>query len=298
MYETESFRDSKKADLFGSLFQSIEREFGTSKEVMAFHEWVEKLPVILDGRPFTYHRHEYLRTPYQDIHPHIVEKKAAQMGLTSKAMLRAVYGARYGNYRGILYLFPSKSDVSDFSKGRVSPLIDDNPETIGAWIQDTDSTNLKRIYRAFIYFRGMRSSLGLKSIPVDFIIYDELDEGPQNAVDKANERMSHSDVKHVLKLSNPTLPDFGIDKAFQETDQRHWLLKCAKCGEATCLEDAFPDCLLEINGKVIRACSKCKAELNPSVGEWVPFVNSYRTLCIAPTPTLKAVFNGIRQLIL
>jgi hypothetical protein len=29
---------------------------------------------------------------------------------------------------------------------------------------------------------------------------------------------------------------------------------------------------------------------------WLPFVNSYRTLCIAPTPTLKAVFNGIRQL--
>jgi len=83
------------------------------------------------------------------------------------------------------------------------------------------------------------------------------------------ERMGHSVFKEVLKLSNPTLPDYGIDKAFQETDQRYWLLKCEKCGEYTCLEDTFPDCLREINGRVIRACYKCHSELNPSVGQWI-----------------------------
>ena len=76
-------------------------------------------------------------------------------------------------------------------------------------------------------------------------------------------------IKEVLKLSNPTLPDYGIDKAFQETDQRYWLLKCESCGEYTCLEDTFPDCLLETSKGVIRSCMKCKGELNPSIGEWV-----------------------------
>ena len=114
----------------------------------------------------------------------------------------------------------------------------------------------------------MKSRVGLKSVPVDFIIFDELDEAPPNAVDMAMERMAHSEIKRVLKLSNPTLPDYGIDKAFQETDQKYWLLKC-KCGEFTCLEDTFPDCLLETKNKVIRACQKCKAELNPSIGQWV-----------------------------
>jgi len=85
----------------------------------------------------------------------------------------------------------------------------------------------------------------------------------------AMERMSHSEFKNVLKLSNPTLPDYGISKAFEETDQRYWLLKCEKCGEYTCLEDLFPDCLLEVGNKVIRACQKCESELNPAIGEWV-----------------------------
>ena len=150
--------------------------------------------------------------------------KAAQMGLTSKAILKVLYGARYKDYRGILYLFPSRSDVLDFSRGRISPLIDDNAESIGKWIQEIDAAGIKRVWNTFLYLRGMHSRVGLKSVPVDLVIFDELDEAPQNMVDMAMERMGHSELKEVLMLSNPTLPDYGIDKAFQETDQRYWLL--------------------------------------------------------------------------
>jgi hypothetical protein len=271
MLETRSFITYKKQELYEALLNSINGRFdpGGAAEPLPFWDWVEKTPIILDGHPFTFQRHEYLREPYQDNHPHQVEMKAAQMGITSKAMLKAVYGARFKGYRGILYLFPSKSDVTDFSKGRIDPLIQENPDTIGSWIRDTDAANIKRIWNAFLYLRGMKSRVGLKSVPADLVIFDELDEAPQNAVDMAMERMAHSEYKEVMKLSNPTLPDYGIDKAFQETDQRYWLLKCQRCGEYTCLEDTFPDCLLEVKGRVIRACSKCKGELKPAVGEWV-----------------------------
>jgi hypothetical protein len=231
--------------------------------------WAEQTPIILDGQPFTFHKHEYLQEPYRDDHPWQVEMKAAQLGLTTKAMLRAFYHARYRNYRGILYLFPSRSDVLDFSKSRISPLIEDNPNSLGRWLRDTDAAGLKAIGNSFLYLRGMHSRVGLKSIPVDLVIFDELDEAPQRAVDMAMERMGHSEFKEVLMLSNPTLPDYGIDRAFQGTDQRFWLLKCERCGTYTCLEETFPGCLLEVGGRVIRACSKCQGELNPSVGEWV-----------------------------
>jgi hypothetical protein len=184
-------------------------------------------------------------------------------------MLRALYGARYGGYKGILYLFPSKSDVLDFSRARVSPLINENLETIGAWIRNTDSAGLKEVWNAFLYLRGMQSAIGLKSIPIDFLVVDESDEAPQNALDKAYERMAHSEFKEVHMLSNPTLPDYGIDKAFQETDQHYWLLRCPSCNHCTCLEDTFPECLVETKDKVFRACERCKSELDPAIGEWV-----------------------------
>ncbi len=106
-----------KNTLLGGLLQSINLKFGDTGAAPPFHEWVKN--IILDGKPFTYERHEYLIEPYKDDHPDQAEIKATQLGLTSKAMLKAVYGARYGDYRGIMYLFPSKSDVTDFSKGRV-----------------------------------------------------------------------------------------------------------------------------------------------------------------------------------
>lgn len=257
--------------LFDQLLSSIDLKFDPDRgeAFQSIGAWAESTPVLLDGQPFTFHKHEYLRTPYHDDHPYMVEIKAAQLGLTTKAMLKSFYHARYRNYRGILYLFPSKSDVLDFSKGRISPLIDDNPESLGRWVKDTDAAGIKRVWNTFLYLRGMQSRIGLKSIPVDLIVFDELDEAPQRAVDMAMERMGHSEFKEVLMLSNPTIPDYGIDKAFQETDQRYWLLKCPSCGHYTCLEDTFPECLIETQGRVIRACERCQGELDPSIGEWV-----------------------------
>lgn len=263
---------SLKSQLYDSLNRNINTKVKTheNEKPKSLFDWLNSADLVLDDKPFSFERHEYLIEPYKDNHPDITEMKGAQLGLTTKAMLKVIFGARYGNYKGILYLFPTRTDVTDFSKGRVDPLIEDNPNSIGVWLKDTDTANIKKIHKSFLYLRGMKSRVGLKSIPVDMVVIDELDEAPQNSVDMAMERMSHSKIKEILKLSNPTLPDYGIDKAFQLTDQRYWLLKCPKCNEYTCLEDTFPECLVEMkNGRVIRACRKCRAELDPSMGKWV-----------------------------
>jgi hypothetical protein len=262
--------DKRKNDMLSELVNNIDREMKiTGNSHVPFGVWPEVENIALDGKPFSFKRHEYLVEPYKDDHPFQVEIKATQLGLTSKALLRVIYGCRFGSYRGILYLFPSRTDVTDLSKTRLSPLIEDNPETIGSWLRETDSANVKKIWNSFLYLRGMKSRVALKSVPVDFEVFDELDEAPQNAVDMALERMAHSDTGDLLFLSNPTLPDYGIDRLFQSTDQQYFLLKCQHCNEYNNLVDDFPDCFRRVKGKTIRACKKCGRELDPSIGEWV-----------------------------
>lgn len=257
-------------DLWDSLLQPLDRDYGVEKRVIPFHEWVDNSALIVDGAPFTYVRHEYLKVPYRDDHPFIVEMKSAQMGLTTKAMLKMVYNARFRGFRGMLYLFPSRTDVSDFSKARIDPLVSENPDTIGPWIRDTDATNIKRIWNCFLYLRGMKSRVGLKSVPADFIVYDELDEASQNAVDMAEERMSHSLFKERMMLSNPTLPDYGIHKQFLLSDQKYYLLKCPRCNGYTDVVGTFPDCIAESRGKTYLLCQDCRdSALTPTLGEWV-----------------------------
>jgi hypothetical protein len=156
-------KEQRKLELFSDLITQIERDTqAKDTTIYPFHEWVLNEKIILDGREFSFGKHEYLIEPYKDDHPFQVEIKATQLGLTSKALLRVVYGCRYGNYRGILYLFPSRTDVTDLSKGRLTPLIEDNPENIGRWIMETDSANIKKIWNSFLYLRGMKSKIGLK----------------------------------------------------------------------------------------------------------------------------------------
>ena len=262
-------QDISLENIFDRLDGDLTLAFGDTGEAPPFHEWVKG--VILDGKPFTYNRHEYLIEPYQDNHPHQVEMKGTQMGLTSKAMLRVAYGARYDDkLRGFLYFFPSKTDVLEFTKGRFNPMIIDNPDTIGSWVRDTDSASIKHIWNGIITFRGMQSRVGMKGVPGDFVVIDELDEAPIDFVFWIKKRLAHSEEKRILKLSNPTLPDYGIDFEFQSSDQRYWLLKCEKCGKYTDLVETFPDCFVTFKGETIRLCQHCRDRaLNPSVGQWV-----------------------------
>src|SRR5665647_1086285 len=68
-----------------------------------------------------------------------------------------------------------------------------------------------------------------------------------------------------------------------ETDQRFWLLKCAKCKHWWCLEDLFLEhhgspgdprteiCFVKGRpGSETLVCMKCGAPLDPAAGAWVP----------------------------
>jgi len=80
---------------------------------------------------------------------------------------------------------------------------------------DMDTAGLKRIGDSHLYLREMKPLVGMKSVPADMIVFAELDEATAEAKAMAKERFSHSDYKHVIELSNASLPDYGIDEPFQ-----------------------------------------------------------------------------------
>ena len=202
------------------------------------------------------------------------------MGVTEVNVFKSMYGLIFSKFpQGVLYLFPTNLDVSDFSKGRFQTLIRDNPKEVGVFVSDTDAVSIKRVQKAMLYLRGARStsriegikksSSQLKSVPVDRLVCDEVDEMEPSMVDLAKERLSHSEIKEESYLSTPSIPDYGIDKLYQASDQRIWVIRCEHCGTETCLELEFPECLIETAKGVIRVCKKCRQEIFPKNGRWV-----------------------------
>jgi hypothetical protein len=251
-----------------------------------------KLP---GGDVYSAVNHEYQVDPLQCDAPRQCAIKATQTGWTVVCQIRALHGLRYGRYKqGVLYLFPTADEVVDFSASRFKPMLKENFELIGRYVQDTDRSNLKRIGDAHLFFRAGRlsqtidgqrkSSSKLKSISVDAVFYDEYDEMDPKARDFAQGRMRHSDLKEEFFLANPTIPDYGIDKLYKNSDQRVWMITCSACGKETCLEKEFPNSLRRVSGmlsgpglriqtnvagKVIRCCVHCGGEIHPRNGRWV-----------------------------
>ena len=249
------------------------------QDVPPFPEWCEG--ILVDGHAFSFKGREYLIQPYNDDHPYIIKRKSTQGGGTVEEELRAIYALIYGNVRNVLYYFPSKTDVTDFSQARVGPLAEENPK-IAKYVQETNRANLRQFGGGFLHLLGMRSAMAVKQIPAGLLIFDEFDEAPQLSFDKAMERIGgilegEQEPPKVRLISNPSLPDYGVCRLFDKSDQHYWTLKCPHCGEQVEMVGAFeawvagkgPPPLLQVNGKTIRACTKCQRELDPTDGEWV-----------------------------
>jgi len=235
---------------------------------------------LIDAEPFSFRGHEYLRGLYADESPTMVIRKAAQMGASEYAISRALHFAILHAGRTI-YFFPTDHDVGEFSRDRFGPAVEGSPY-LKALVRNTDTAGYKQIGGGVIYFRGTRSRTRMKSVPADFLIFDELDEMAPGNIALAEKRLGHSEWGWSLRLSTPSLPEYGIDAAFGETDQRHWLLRCPSCGRYRCLEDEFLEhhgspqdpraeiCFIRGEpGSERLVCLDCGGALDPARGAWV-----------------------------
>ena len=253
--------------------------------------WATLYKIRLQASVFSFTDHEYQIEPMGSVARRRCYMKATQGGFTEIEVLRSLWSMIHRHHpQGDLYMFPNTDVVREFSQSRFGPLLLANREAIGKYVKSsgkgTDTVSLKKIHKAFLYLRGARLSMKISeqaesaqmsSIPVDSIKFDELDKMDEymEVVAKARGRLGHSKVKEEVYLSNPLVPGRGIDKVFSQSDQRHLFRKCG-CGEWTCAELSFPDCVkIKPDGTGYIGCNKCGKEVPFNRGaeiEWIPSV--------------------------
>lgn len=250
------------------------------------HRRIDDMVFSLDYRPATEDTpasgYEPLREIYDDDHPFIVVMKPAQVGVSELAITRALHaldiGARYwktsNDGLNVGYLFPTQDALYDFSKERISGLKEES-DRLANFFQDFDDIGFKKAGHSYFYLRGAWSTKALKSFKADFLVFDEFDEMLPRAAALAVKRLRHSQVKRQMRLSTPTLPDWGIHAAYLQSDQREWEILCSLCGEWNTL-DFFRD--VKVNGvdyddwqrwseeevhrgKATVACPSCRQEM-------------------------------------
>jgi len=211
----------------------------------------------------------------------IAVSKAAQLAFTEAALNKTFYA---NDIRGdsVLYILPTEGDASDFSASRFDPALELSPH-LHALYTDVKNVGHKRAGAANLFVRGSRSKSKLKSLPVAFVVCDELDEMDQDNIASVIQRMAGQPSHQCLKLANPTIEGYGINKDFKLSNQKEFFFKCPHCSRLTSL--IFPDCLIitadEPTDPRIRdshlICKECKGVLKHEEkilwltgGIWVP----------------------------
>jgi hypothetical protein len=228
--------------------------------------------IKLRGRPFGFEYHAYIKDVYEDLSERTVFMKAAQVGLSTYHLIKALRLAVDG-YKTV-YFLPTADQARAFARERFQPLLR-NSRLAGAASGPADRITFAD---GAVLFHGLRSEAGVRSIDADFVVMDELDASPTDRVVLATDRVLHSDLAWVSYLSTPTYPGAGVAKLFEMSDQRHWRVRCDACGFDFDPDDHFPECMGEVGGEVSRVCPRCRRPFDPSAGRWVAAYPSQKNL--------------------
>lgn len=245
--------------------------------------WAEHYRIM--GQPYpgkwSFKHHPWTRLMHDCTEELVIGQKAAQLGYTEAALNRVFYNI---DIKGVscLYVLPSeKPDASNFSTSRFDPALELAPH-LQTMFSDVKNIGHKRAGSANLFIRGSRSRSQLKSIPVGFIVFDEVDEMDQDNIPLAMERTSGQTSSQVMMISTPTIDNKGINKYFNNSTQDHFFFKCPHCSKMT--ELIYPDCLVITADTVIDPrlydtkiiCKECKQVLDHAAksdflasGQWV-----------------------------
>jgi phage terminase large subunit GpA-like protein len=129
-----------------------------------------------------------------------------------------------------------------FSKDRLAPMLRDTPALHGKVsdpkARDSGNTMLHKTFPGGqLTIAGANSSASLASRPIRVLLADEVDRYPVSAgtegdpVSLAKKRTATFWNRKVVLVSTPTIKgESRIEKAYLESDQRHFLAPCPDCG--------------------------------------------------------------------
>ncbi len=199
---------------------------------------------MIGSGPYSFRKHPWCREIHDATAEYVFAQKCAQVGVSETAINRSMFTLAELK-RDVLYVLPTRSNASDFSKARFGSAVNQSPYLKNMFV-DTNNFALKSTGINNLYIRGSRGDSNLKSVPASLLVLDELDEMQDGQIWLALDRLSGQDIKNVLAISNPTLPGRGINKHYIESTQDHYFFKCPCCGRKT--ELVWPDCM-EICGE-------------------------------------------------
>lgn len=155
--------------------------------------------------------------------------KGAQSGVTTISQIGLLYRSTHLR-RSVFHLLPREFDAQDKAK-KIGEMVGASPELERHFIKSPERVR-KTAHGQSLRVSYSNSQSELKNWQAGDGVFDEVDELESRDFDSvamAKQRMGSYRKTLELYIGTPTLPEYGIHKIWQESDQRHYFVPCPLC---------------------------------------------------------------------
>ncbi|MBK1719205.1 phage terminase large subunit family protein [Thiocystis violacea] len=194
----------------------------------------------------------------------------------------------------VLVVLPTLEVRKRWVKQRLDPLLNETPVLRSLFDNrrrrdSSNSEDMKDFPGGLLVLGGANSPASLASMPIKYVICDEVDRFPWEAgvegdpLGLIDERTKTFPRRKVLLVSTPTVAGLSrIDDEYQASDQREYHVPCPHCGQFQVLRWTHPDgepglIHNKLTGAVYYRCVHCQERIEEhhkttmlAAGQWRP----------------------------
>lgn len=218
---------------------------------ISISEWSDKYRILSrtegsESGKWKTSRTPYLEEPMNELSPHsdyqkVVFMKGVQIGGTSIGLNFLAY-CIHADPASFMFVEPTVDIAKKISKQRINGMIQEMPVLKERIKEDrsrqtSNTLFLKDFDGGILVLSGANSAASLRSMPIRFLILDEIDaypadlDGEGSAVELAIKRTETFHNKKILLISTPTIKDeSNIEIEFSLSDMRYYHIPCPQCG--------------------------------------------------------------------
>lgn len=248
--------------------------------------WVESRRT-LKGKPFSFQDRNYLLQPYRDESQQLLFMKGRQVEMSEFSMNWLLNKLDRHPYTFGLHAFPRSAQAQKFSKQRLASAITDS-RYIKEWY---DKLNSELIMRKFIKEEDVNGLVpynfyilagtwesrkdtvadASRGVTLDFIVYDERQDHPDDVETVLGEGASHSEFKQTITLGTPKLPGIQFDQQWNCSDKKYWHVTCEHCNYTSpiTMDNILDSGKFDDGPDYYYGCPHCKQPLNRNNGVWM-----------------------------
>jgi hypothetical protein len=235
------------------------------------------------GKPFSFDHRDHLHDVYRDTHPRVVIVAGRQVEKSETGVRIQLFHGYQRKHTTITYTAPRQEQTTRFVNDRFRKAIRESKGGILEGMVDSkrDAKTAIGLANSTQYYFGSAWADGdaLRGIAGDMVIFDEVQDITQTAIESIEKSVSHSEIKDPVTELNGRCYFTGTPKQkgsyydrvlWGQSDQKKWHVTCDSCGNEDVM--TMKNIMIQDEGEETErryfGCMHCHEELDRAHGRW------------------------------